>query len=179
MKRIFLTAMAVLLVVPAIAQGKSGIEFSSDPATQKAGDAQQFKVILFKEPADPMSGAPSPISGVSPLVTFRNETTGRVIRVRSHETNSEGLADGRVVFPDEGPWVTTMSVGGHQLRGSESPPFTVGTRVSGAATVTPAAHGAPSDGGAPPYWLLALPAAALAAAALWLVRHRRPRELGA
>ncbi|HEX6712426.1 MAG TPA: hypothetical protein VF066_03535 [Thermoleophilaceae bacterium] len=169
MNRITLTVVAVLLAVPALAQAKAGIEFDNAIETQKPGDRQSFTAIVMNEPTDPMGGEPKPVVGVRPLVTFRNERTGKLMHVRTDPTNAEGLAPGSVTFPDRGPWTATLSVGGRPFE-AHGEPFQLAPPATGpAATASqPAAH----DGGGFPTWLLSFPAAGLAALGIWRLRRR-------
>jgi hypothetical protein len=182
MKRITLAVVVVLLAVPALAHAKAGIEFDNAIETANPNDRQSFNVLVMNEPTDPMGGEPQPITGAQPLVTFRNEETGKVIRVRASRTNSEGVARGAVTFNDDGPWATTLTVKGkplaiHGQTFSVGPPREV--NVVGTMEPPPDPPATPADdGGSFPAWLLTLPAAGLAALAIWRYR-RRPRELGA
>jgi hypothetical protein len=173
MNRVTLAVVTVLLAVPAAAGAKAGIEWGGAIETQKAGDRQNFSAIVMNEPSDPMGGAPTPIEGVRPLVTFRNTNTGEVIRVRTTTTSRNGESTGSVVFPNRGPWTADLSVNGKSF----GPGDDRGFRLAPAATApsTPPAQDPGGDGF--PAWLLTLPAAALAALGIWFVR-RRPRELG-
>jgi hypothetical protein len=173
MNRVTLAVVAVLLAVPAAAGAKAGIEFSGAIETQKAGDRQNFSAIVMNEPADPTGGAPTPIEGVRPLVTFRNTKTGELIRVRTTTTNRNGESTGSVVFPDRGPWTADLSVNGKSFGPGDDRGFQL---QPAAGPSTPPAQDSGGDGF--PTWLLTLPAAALAALGVWFVR-RRPRELGA
>ena len=182
MKRITLTVVAVLLAVPALAHAKAGIEFDNAIESEKPGDRQNFTAMVMHEPTDPMGGEPQPVAGVRPLVTFRNDHTGKVIRVRTSRTNGEGIARGSVTFPDHGPWTTTLSVNGKPFGDAiHGQTFELGPphlRIVG--TMEPPADPPPAHrdgGGGLPAWLLTLPAAGLAALGIWFAR-RRPRELG-
>ena len=168
MKRVTLTVVAVLLAVPALAQAKTGIEFSSDIQQQQPGEKQTFYAVLVDESGDP----PKPAAGVRPLVTFTNEKTGQTIRVRTAATDEEGLGRASVSFPDSGPWTAAITVNGRPFGAADQ----MGTfeLLPAKRSVAPA----PSDGGGPPPWLLSLPIAGLAALGIWWLR-RRPRELGA
>jgi hypothetical protein len=180
MRRITLAVVAVLLAVPALAHAKVGIEFDNAIEAQQPGDRQNFSAMVMSEPNDPMGGEPQPISGVHPLVTFRDEASGKVIRVRATRTNSEGIARGSVVLPDRGPWTTTVSVGGRAFdegRGGQAFQLAPPTAANVGATTKPPADD--DDGGAGfPAWLLSFPAAGLLALGVWRLR-RHPRELGA
>lgn len=181
MKRITLTVVAVLLAVPVAAQAKAGIRFDGDIGTANPSERQSFSAMVMREPSDPMGGDLKPIAGARPLVTFRNERTGEVIRVRTTRTNLDGVGTGSVTFGDKGPWTTTMAVGGESLA-LHGQTFEVGpprsVRVVGTMEPPPDPPAAQSDGGGFPAWLLAIPAALLAALGIRHLR-RRPRELGA
>jgi hypothetical protein len=159
MNRVTLTVVAVLLAVPALAQAKVGIEFDRDIQTQQPGDRQTFTVIIHS------SGG----GGGHSLVSFTNVATGKVIRARAASDGS-----GSVVFPDRGPWSSSISIGGKPVEQPiRAPTFQLAPAPARAAAPPPS-----DDGGGFPAWLLTLPAAGLAALGIWLVR-RRPRELGA
>ncbi|HEX4734577.1 MAG TPA: hypothetical protein VH247_09210 [Thermoleophilaceae bacterium] len=161
MNRVTLAVVAVLLAVPAVAQAKAGIEFPTEP---QAKTEQSFTAFIHG------SGG-----GGTPDVTFRNQSTGQVLHVRTSPLNRNGVASGTVVFPDRGPWTATLSLNGKVV----SPP---GDGQGFAAVLPPAppAQTPPvasdSDDG-PPAWLLTIPAALIAAFGIWYLR-RRPRELG-
>lgn len=176
MRRVTLTVVAVLLAVPAVAQAKAGIEFNSAIEQQQPGSRQDFSAIAMREPADPMGGAPTPIVGAQPLVSFRNASTGQVIRVRTSPTNRNGVGFGSVTFPDRGPWTASMTVGRKRFAMHETS-FSLRPAAQPAA---PAATRHDDDGGGSGLaaWLLSFPAAGLAAFAIWFLR-RRPREVGA
>jgi hypothetical protein len=181
MRRITLAVVAVLLAVPTLAQAKVGIEFDNAIETQKPGDRQSFSVLVMNEPPGPGRVQPKAIAGVRPLISFRNERTGDVVRVRGSRTSSEGIGRGSVVLADRGPWTVYVRAAGlSQLEGQT---FEVGppTEAKVVATFPPPPDPAPvsdDDGGGLPAWLLSFPAAALAAFGIWRLR-RRPRELGA
>jgi hypothetical protein len=176
MKRITLTVVAVLLAAPVAAQAKAGIEFDQAIEQQQPNQKQTFSAIVMNEPTDPMGGEPKPVVGARPLVTFRSESTGKVIRVRTGATNGAGIGLGSVTFPDRGPWTATLTVGGKPFE-APSEPFRL---APPAGVSTPAAPQSPAhdNGGGFPMWLLSFPAAALAALGIRFIR-RRPRELGA
>ena len=159
MNRATIAVIAVLLLaVPALAQAKAGVEFPTEPHSKQE---QTFTVFIH--------GAGG---GGTPLTTFRNQSTGQVLRVRSAPLNRNGESMGNVVFPDSGPWTATVSLNGKVVSRGDGPGF---------AATTPPAPVPPATGhsdGGPPAWLLTVPAALLAAFGIWVVR-RRPRELGA
>ena len=177
MKTVTLTVVAVLLAVPALAQAKAGIEFNQAIEQQHPGDSQSFTAIVMKDPPNREGGEPTPIVGVHALVSFTNQDTGRVIRVRTSATDSEGIASGRVTFPDRGPWGISMSLGGKPFGGPELGDFEVGSALQARLPQTAARQTTAHDGSQPSGWLLLFPAAALIALGVWLTR-RRPRELG-
>src|SRR4051812_36305490 len=161
MNRITLAVVAVLLAVPAVAQAKAGIEFPTEP---QAKTEQTFTAFIHG------SGG-----GGTPLVTFRSQSTGQVLRVRTSPLNRNGQAMGTVVLPDRGPWTATLSLNGKVVSPGGGQGFEA-TSPPTAPAQTPAAS-ADSDGGLPA-WLLTIPAALIAAFGIWYLR-RRPRELGA
>lgn len=154
MKKVTLAVVAVLLAVPAGAYAKAGIEFPQEPQSQTRQDFSAF-----------VHGSSG---GARPLVTFRNQTTREVIRVRTSPMNRNGVASGSVTFPDTGPWTATLSVNGKVV--------SRGDGIGFQATAPPAKPDPPTGGF--PFWLLTLPAAGLAAFGIWRFR-RHPRELGA
>src|SRR5215218_1658778 len=171
MTRITLTLLALLLALPVAAHAKAGVEFDSAIETSKPGARQAFSAMVMNEPADPTGGEPEPITGVRPLVTFTNESTGKVMRVRASRTNRDGIGRGSVTFPDHGPWTASLTVAGK--------PFETGGQsfeISGPPADPALAP--PSDGegggGGLPAWLLSFPAAGLVALGIWRLR-RRPR----
>jgi hypothetical protein len=171
MRKVTLTVVAVLLAVPAFAHAKAGIEFSNAIEQQAPGSSQDFTAIAMKEPADPAGGAPTPIVGARPLVTFQNAKTGHVIRVRTSPTNRNGVGFGSVTFPDSGPWTASMAVGGK--------PFAMhAASFSLQPAAPPSIRHTDDGGGGFPAWLLSFPAAGLVAFGIWFLR-RRPREVGA
>jgi hypothetical protein len=176
MRKVTLTVVAVLLAVPAFAQAKAGIEFTGAIEQQQPGSRQDFSAIAMREPPDPAAGAPSPIVGAQPLVTFQNTKTGQVIRVRTSPTNRNGVGFGSVTFPNRGPWTASMAVGGK--------PFAMHASSFSLQAAAPPASGPAAvrhdngGGGGFPAWPLSIPAAGLAAFAFWFLR-RRPREVGA
>jgi hypothetical protein len=183
MNRVTLAVVAVLLAIPAVAQAKAGIEFDKAIETQKPGDRQTFTAMVMHEPSDPMGGEPQPVVGVRPLITFRNERTGEVIRVRTTRTDQEGIASGSVTLPDRGPWKATLVAGGKSFSDEHGQVFEVGppTEAKVVGTMEPPPDPQPADkgdGGGFPAWLLSFPAAGLVAFGIWRLR-RRPRELGA
>ena len=178
MKRVTLTIVAVLLAVPALAHAKVGLEFDRNIEQQQPGESQTFSVMVMNEPADPMGGRPEAIAGVRPLVTFRNDATGQVIRVRASETDSEGIATGHATFPAAGPWSAMLSVAGHVLGGSDRfHGFTLAAPPAAKPAAAPPRRSASGSSGFPG-WLLSFPAAAIFALGVWWLR-RRPREIGA
>jgi hypothetical protein len=158
MNRVTLAVVAVLLAVPAAAQAKAGIEFPTEP---QAKTEQTFTAFIHG------SGG-----GGTPTVTFRNRSTGQVLRVRTAPLDRNGQAMGTVVLPDRGPWTATLSLNGKVVSAGDGQGF--------GATAPPAqAPPAKTDdgGGGFPAWLLSIPAALLAALGIRHLR-RRPRELG-
>jgi hypothetical protein len=174
MKRITLTVVAVLLAVPVAAHAKAGIEFDKAIEQQKPGDRQTFTAMVMNEPSDPMGGEPKPVVGVHPLVAFRNQRTGSVIRVRATRTDRDGLATGTVAFPDAGPWTADLYVGGKRFTTSDQR-FTL-TSASAAPASTPRPESsARSDGGSRFPWVWVLSSASIGSAMLVLAMRRRGR----
>jgi hypothetical protein len=161
MNRVTLAVIAVLLAVPAVAQAKAGVEFPTQPHAKKE---QTFTVIVH--------GAGG---GGRPLTTFRSDSSGQVLRVRTAPLNRNGESMGTVVLVDRGPWTATVSLHGRVVSPGGGPGFVATPVPAPPAAAPPAADH--SDGGLPA-WLLTIPAALIAAFGIWLLR-RRPRELGA
>ena len=108
MRRLNLILVLVLLGVPATAPAKVGVDTEKDPQALAPGEETGLMVMVMREPGDPM-GAPAPIVGVRPLVSFRNETTGEVVRVRAGRTGRDGTARATVAFPSRGEWQVGIS----------------------------------------------------------------------
>jgi hypothetical protein len=166
----------VLLAVPALAHAKAGVEFTGAIEQQQPGSRQDFTAIAMREPSDPMGGAPTPIVGAQPLVTFQNTRTGQVLRVRTSPTNRNGVGFGSVTFPDRGPWTASMAVGGKPFA-MHATSFELQAPAQPAAPAAARRDDAGGNGGFPA-WLLPFPAAGLVAFTLWFL-WRRPREVGA
>ena len=175
MRRATVITIGVLLMAPALAQAKAGLEFDTYPDTAKPGEKIDFTVMAMREPppGGPPDAEPEAIVGRHPLVTFRSES-GRVVHVRAAATNGEGIARGSVVVPDKGPWTTAIKVGGALEVGEEmSEPINVGV---GLVQTSPPASGQPAtDRPAaddfPWVWVLSL--GAIGSALLVLVMRRR------
>src|SRR5690349_21957999 len=105
MKRIVVATTAGLLLLPAVAGAKAGIEFQRYPDTAKVGEKIDFTVIAMREPPSGGGGRSQPqaLAGRHPLVTFRSRS-GAVVRVRTGATDADGIAKGQVSFTDKGPW---------------------------------------------------------------------------
>src|SRR4051812_17973306 len=128
MRRATVITIGVLLMAPALAHAKAGLEFDTYPDSAQPGEKINFTVMALREP--PAGGPPraqaQAIVARHPLVTFRSES-GRVVRVRVAPTNTDGIAHGSVVFPDKGPWTTEIKVGEELQLGQErSQPIRVG-----------------------------------------------------
>jgi hypothetical protein len=176
MKKIAVTAVAALLAAPALALGKTGVEFDTYPETAKTGQTIKFTVMVF--PDGPSGSGPNRFQGRHPLVTFRSKS-GRVVRVRASAADMNGIAYGRVAFPDHGPWTTELKVGKALRSGPEnSDPMRVGVGLTQTIPAADAARQAPGgavsgsdDGGFPWVWILSL--ASIGSALLVLVMRRR------
>jgi hypothetical protein len=159
MNKVTLAVVAVLLAVPAVAQAKAGIEFPTEP---QAKTEQTFTAFIHG------SGG-----GGTPMVTFRNRSTGQVLRVRTSPLDRNGQSMGTVVLPDRGPWTATLSLDGKVVSAGDGQGF------EATAPPVPAPPAKTDDGGGGfPAWLLSIPAALLAALGIRHLRTR-PRELGA
>jgi hypothetical protein len=171
MRRATVIMIGALLMAPALAQAKAGLEFDTYPDTAQPGEKINFTVMAFREPppGGPPRAQPEPIAGRHPLVTFRSQS-GRVVRVRVAATNTDGIAHGSVAFPDKGPWTTALKVGDElQLGAERSEPIRVGV---GLVQTTPASRApTPATGDFPWVWVLSL--GAIGSALLVLVMRRR------
>src|SRR3954451_12413554 len=116
MNKVTLAVVAVLLAVPAVAQAKAGIEFDTATTSMKPGDQQTFIAFVHG------SGG-----GGQPMVAFKNDSTGQVMRVRTTLLDRNGMARGTVVFPDYGPWTATLSVDGKVVSPGDGQGFPVGS----------------------------------------------------
>ena len=174
MRKATLIITSLLLAAPAAAHAKGGVEFDTYPETSKVGDSIGFTVMAFRDPPS-SEGAPRPVVGAHPLVTFRSQS-GRVIRVRASKTDLNGIGYGKVTFTDRGPWSTEMNIRGVSVGSEMSAPIHVGT---GLTQTIPAADPqrskpapAPDDsGGVPWVWVLSL--ASIGSALLVLLMRRR------
>ena len=108
MRRLNLILVLVLLGVPAAAPAKVGVDTEKDPQALAPGEETGLMVMVMRDPGDPM-GEPAPIVGVRPLVSFRNEKTGEVVRVRAGRTGRDGTARATVAFPSRGEWQVGIS----------------------------------------------------------------------
>jgi hypothetical protein len=164
MKRITLTVVAVLLAVPAVAWGKTGIEMSQDPSAYQPGEKIRINIMYMNEPRDPMGGEPTPVVGVRPLATFRSES-GRVVRVRGDATDRDGLARAEVTLPDRGPWTVTTTVAGKVVGEEGQQTFALGEQVPTVVS-RPTTDPAPAKPGDGFPWVWVLSAASILAALL-------------
>ncbi|MFL5896232.1 MAG: hypothetical protein ACJ76Z_14115 [Thermoleophilaceae bacterium] len=184
MKRITLTIVAILLAAPTVALAKSGIEFSPPAEATETGHTTHFNIILLREPPNGGGRATPMGHGKRPLVTFVSKS-GRVVRVRGTRVTSEGLATGTAIFPDKGPWRSSITIGGKRVAtGEEQPGFEVGTGIVNldnfppdpAPSQSPApAHDA--GGGFPWAWVLSIAAIAAALLVLAVRTGRMPARL--
>jgi hypothetical protein len=187
MRRITLTVVAILLAVPAVAAAKVGIEYTQDPATVGPGEKMALNIMILKEPKNPAGprAQMTPAVGAHPIVTFRSES-GRVVRVRGHAANQDGVSRASVRLPDAGPWTASMRVPGVSVAegGGHMEPFKLGTMdaTSDAAVdevVRPPAH-APvqsHDEGSATWWILLGALAALGGLTFTAIRTGIPARL--
>jgi hypothetical protein len=180
MKRVTLTVVAVLLAVPAGAQGKGGVIFDRYPDVQAVGSPMHFTAMVMRGLAP---GQPAkPLEGARPLVSFHDKRTGEVVRVRASRSDLNGLSYGSVRLPSKGPWETRITVAGHLAAPDDAEPFRVGVGLiqtipaADAAKRSPArgAGSARADGGGE-WWLWLASAAAIGSALLAAVIRRRGR----
>src|SRR4051794_38479662 len=172
MRKATLFITSLLLVVPAVAEAKGGVEFDTYPDEAKVGQQINFTVLAISEPRGPNGGEPRPIVGAHPLVTFRSES-GRVVRVRARRTNLNGMGYGSVAFPDQGPWTTEIRAASLHIPAENSEPIHVGI---GLTQTTPPAKAADPIRAAdtksfPWAWVLSL--ASIGSALLVLTMRRR------
>jgi hypothetical protein len=156
-------AFFACLLLPAAASAKGGVIFDRYPDVQKVGSPMKFTVMTFRNR-----------EGVRPLVTFRNSTTGEVVRVRSSPTDLHGIAYGSVRLPSMGPWLSAIA--GADPRDSE--PFRVGvglTQTIPAADADLARAPARTRSDGADIWLWLTSAGAIGSALLVLVMRRRGR----
>ena len=164
MRRALVLALLVCLLAPAAAGAKGGVIFDKFPDVQSVGAPMRFTVMLFDR------------HGVRPLVTFRNETTGEVARVRASRSDLNGIAYGTVALPSKGPWATTITVNGRPVFEGDAEPFRVGvgltqTIPSADAAKRPSAPASDSTG----IWLWLTSMGAIGSAVLVFVMRRRGR----
>jgi hypothetical protein len=172
MRRATLLIISMLLIAPAAAQAKAGVEFQQYPEEVQPGKPIKFTVMAFRDPP-PSGGSGHAVVGAHPLVTFRS-ASGRVIRVRASESDVNGVAHGQVTFTDAGPWTTEMNVRGVHIGQELSQPISVGTglteRIPSADSTRP--QRVPDPGSEFP-WVWVLSFASVASALLVLVMRRR------
>jgi hypothetical protein len=182
MRRATLVIVAVLLAVPAGAWAKAGVEIETDPAVLAPGDKTGVNMMLIHEPRGPDGGEPRPVVGVEPVATFRNRTTGEVVRVRGSRTNREGIAHATMSFPSKGDWSVTLAAPGFRSLPREGQEFTLGTPTTAKLVETASPPRRPaqatSAGAGLPWLILGLGlGAAVLLAAFVRVGPRRLRGL--
>jgi hypothetical protein len=165
--------ISMLLVAPAAAQAKAGVEFEQYPEEVQPGNPVNFTVMALRDP--PASGGSAhAVVGAHPLITFRSRS-GRVIRVRASETDLNGIAYGKVTFTDSGPWTTEMNIPGVHIGQERSQPISVGTGLTelipSADSTRPHPAAGTGSGDFPWVWVLSL--ASIASALLVLALRRR------
>ena len=166
-------ALAVMaaagLLLPAAAAAKGGVIWDRYPDVQSVGSPMKFTIMLIP-----------PREGVRPLVRFRDQRSGAVVRVRASRSDLNGIAYGKVALPAHGPWDQLITVGGRPLLPGDSEPVRVGVGL--VQTIPPAEAGgkasgsgsAPGSGvGSPWVWILSL--ASIGSALLVLAMRRRGR----
>ncbi|MEA2492911.1 MAG: hypothetical protein QOJ29_822 [Thermoleophilaceae bacterium] len=154
MRRALASIVALGLLVPAVAAAKGGVIFDRYPDVQSVGAPMKFTVMIFRE-------------GARPVVTFRNKTTGELVRVRTTRTDLNGIAHGSVRLPSKGPWTQEITVAGRSVMPGDSEPFRVGVGLT-ETILSPAARDA-----FPWLWVLSL--GSIGSALLVLVMRRRGR----
>jgi hypothetical protein len=179
MKKATFAALAATLLVPATAAAKGGVIWERYPDVQRIGSEMRFTAMVMDSGG---AGPMRPIEGVRPLVSFRNSSTGQVVRVRASRSDLNGLSYGSVALPSRGPWDTKITVAGRRLAPSDTQPFRVGIgltqTIAAADSATPNKpnrSSSPADDAGAPAWLWVASAAAIGSALLVLVMRRRGR----
>jgi len=152
MRRTALISAALALALPGLAQAKTGVVFDKAPDRAVPGEKINFTVIAMREPPGPGPHEAHPVAGAHALVTFRSES-GRVVRVRSTETDLNGIGYGSIRFPDKGPWTTEMTAGPARSPGEFSEPVEIGSALPRPA---PAAAAPSSSAEFPWVWAVLL-----------------------
>jgi YtkA-like len=124
-----------------------------------AGDKWDAQVTILQH-------GRTPLSGVKPTVTIRNQKTGETKTFPAKPTGKTGVYEAEVVFPEAGRWTYEVYDGFTQYGGAKTHKF-------GAVSV-----GAGSGGSSfelPAWWPGLLATAFAAAALLFLAYRRRPK----
>jgi hypothetical protein len=154
--------VAACLAAPAAASAKGGVIWDRYPDVQSVGSAMNFTVML---------NWGRTIEGAHPLITFRNATTGEVVRVRGSRSDLNGISYGTVRLPSKGPWDTRITVAGKAILPADAEPFRVGVGLT--QTISFANTTGGGDPGVPWLWIWSV--AAVGSALLVFVMRRRGR----
>lgn len=159
--------LAACLAAPAGAGAKGGVIWDRYPDVHAVGSPMEFTVML---------NFGKTIEGVRPLITFRDQRSGQVVRVRGSRSDLNGISYGTVRLPAKGPWDTRVTVAGKAILPPDAEPFRVGV---GLTQTIPSADeqraAAPRPEGGMSAWLWITSAAAIGSALLVLVMRRRGR----
>jgi hypothetical protein len=159
--------VAACLAAPAGAGAKGGVIWDRYPDVQAVGSPMTFTVMM---------NLGKPIEGVRPLVTFRNQHGGQVVRVRGTRSDLNGISYGAVRLPAKGPWDTRITVAGKAVLPPDAEPFRVGVGLTQTIPSADQKRGAASGDSEPASpWLWILSAAAIGSALLVFVTRRRGR----
>ena len=112
MRRACALALALSLLAAASASAKGGVIFDRFPDVPAVGSPMKFTVMTRPD--------------VRPLVTFRDQKTGSVVRVRASRSDLNGIAYGTARLPSHGPWSTRITVAGRSAAPADAEPFRVG-----------------------------------------------------
>jgi hypothetical protein len=168
-RRACVLALALSLLAASTASAKGGVIFDRYPDVQALGSPMKFTAMTMRR-------------GASPLVTFRDQKTGTVIRVRASKGDLNGISYGTVRLPSHGPWDTQITIGGRPAAPADAEPFRVGVGLTQTISSADAerraapasAASAGGDGSAAWPWIAAAAVLASGLVLVVLVR-RRPR----
>ena len=155
-------ALALALAGVAAAGGWATAGLAPPPDDVRAGDTWLARVTILQH-------GRTPLAGVEPTVTIRNESTGQTRTFPARPTNQVGVYEANVEFPTAGTWRYEVHDGFTQYGGAK-------THTFGAVPVGPGSDGSLA------IWEGLLGAAAvlaLAGIAIALLRPRRARPAAA
>jgi len=158
MRRLFLVLALVALAAPASTlAGGWATAGLSPPQGVGAGDTWNAEVKILQH-------GQTPLEGVSPTVTIRNESSGAEKSFAANPTDKPGVYLAKVVFPKAGKWSYAVHDGFTQYGGAQTHSF--GSISIGSGS---------SGGGLPFFAIIGIGALALAAVALLFLLARRVR----